>query len=93
MKRKKLSVYAVLLGKAVLYMRQFRVMSVMTTSIRLRVNYLVIIINLGANVKAKNNSVCKHNYSFRKSNLMNSEEVISKPQRHMPLGLWLFRTI
>ena len=34
-------------------MRQFRVMSVMTTSIRLRVNYLVIIINLGANVKAK----------------------------------------
>ena len=71
----------------------FRVMSVMTTSIRLRVNYLVIIINLGANVKAKNNSVCKHNYSFRKSDLMNSEEVISKPQRHMPLGLWLFRTI
>ena len=50
----------------------------MTTSIRLRVNYLVIIINLGANVKAKNNSVCKHNYSFRKSDLMNSEEVIKE---------------
>ena len=38
--------------------------------------------------QGKNNSVCKHNYSFRKSDLMNSEEVISKPQRHMPLGLW-----
>ena len=37
MKRKKLSVYAVLLGKPVLYMRQFRVSPVMTTSIRLHV--------------------------------------------------------
>ena len=46
MKRKKLSVYAVLLGKAVLYMRQFRVELVMTTSITLRVIFQPNLSNL-----------------------------------------------